>query len=228
MKSFRGHLMIDQLKYTDTDPKHIETVMRQKEDPSTILGICFMNGMTSSPLPSPYPNGSTETILELNEVIQRQAEATESEKQFTVAMDDVKVHYQMWADEAERITGTKYGYDFMNKIATCGDGYLNYMKLIHARPRPYQLAPMFEKKLSILTGDPRTGSYPSGHSYDAWLIALILTMEHPDYRTEFMRIANRVSTSRMIAGVHFPSDLAAGKRLAISALNIIVENDLIK
>jgi acid phosphatase (class A) len=87
---------------------------------------------------------------------------------------------------------------------------------------------MFEKKLSILTGDPRTGSYPSGHSYDAWLIALILTMEHPDYRTEFMRIANRVSTSRMIAGVHFPSDLAAGKRLAISALNIIVENDLIK
>lgn len=220
--------MIDELKYTDTDPKHIDTVMRQRNDPSTVLGICFSKGMMESPLAPYNPNGSTETLLELNEVIQRQAESSDEERNYTIQMDDIKKHYTMWANEASAMTGKKYDYDFINRIATCGDGYVNHIKLVHSRIRPYQLASIYEKRLNKLTYDPRTGSYPSGHSYDAWLFAFILTMRHPQYRNEFSRIAERVSASRMIAGVHFPSDLAGGKKLAIHALNIIVENSLLK
>jgi hypothetical protein len=228
MKSFRGHRMLDELKYTDTDPKHIDTVMRQKNDPSTVLGACFAKGMTQSPLAPYNSNGSTETLLELNEVIQRQVESSEEERKYTLEMDDLKKHYTMWANEASAISGKKYDYDFMNRIATCGDGYVNYIKLVHARIRPYQLASIYEKRLVKLICDPRTGSYPSGHSYDAWMFAFVLTMRHPEHRNRFSRIAERVSTSRMIAGVHFPSDLAAGKKLAIHALNTIVDNSLLK
>jgi len=220
--------MIDEMKYADTAQKHIDTVVQQKNDPSTVLGICFSKGMTQSPLAPHNSNGSTETLLELNEIIKRQIEATEDERKFTLQMDDLKNHYSMWAEEASKVSGKKYDYEYVEKIATCADGYVNYIKLLHARPRPFQIAPLYEKKVTMIINDPRTGSYPSGHSYDAWLFAMIFTMKHPEHRNHFSRIADRISTSRMIAGVHFPSDLVAGKKLAIHALNVMIENSLLK
>jgi acid phosphatase (class A) len=211
-----------------TKEKHIRLVEKQMKDPSTVLGRRYMMNTHSSPLGKPPINSSTETLLELNRLLERQALASKAERNYTVLMDDLDSHYKMWDAETEKITGKTYGLDFFWRIAECADGYVNHVKLQHDRPRPFQIAPYYGKTVRMIIDDPGTGSYPSGHSYDAWLFTMILTMKHPEHRQQFESIANRISDSRMIAGVHFLSDLNAGKELAIHALNTIVEYSLLK
>ena len=56
---------------------------------------------------------------------------------------------------------------------------------------------------------------------DAWLFAMMLSQRHPSEQNSFYAIANTISNSRIVAGVHFLSDTKAGKVLAMSALHII-------
>ena len=91
----------------------------------------------------------------------------------------------------------------------------------YARPRPFVR----------LKGDiciPRTdslvksGSYPSGHSTMSWTWGLILADLAPDRATEILSRARAYSESRVVCGVHYPSDIANG-RLNGSALFAALE-----
>lgn len=220
-------MRLDALNYGNTAQKHIDTVMAQSNDMSTVLGVYLSMENRPCPLPPPPPNGGTDTILELNYLIDRQTSSTDEERQYAVRMDILKNHYEMWAKEATRITRQEYDYDFFNRIATCIDGYLNYMKMKYDRPRPYQLAPIMGKRVDRFIKEPGTASYPSGHATDAWLFAMMLSQRHPSEQNSFYAIANAVSDSRIVAGVHFPSDTRAGRMLAESALNIIQDYKLL-
>ena len=57
-------------------------------------------------------------------------------------------------------------------------------------------------------------SYPSGHSTIAHVFALILADLVPERRAEFLARADAAALNRVIGGVHHPSDIEAGKRLA--------------
>lgn len=56
-------------------------------------------------------------------------------------------------------------------------------------------------------------SYPSGHSMNAWSWALILTEARPDKATELLKLGREGGDSRVICGVHYPSDIEAGRSL---------------
>lgn len=228
MHSFGSHMALDALNYGNTKQKHIDTVNRQSTDMTTVLGVYMSSLNSRCPLPPPPPNGGTETVLELNHLVELQTSSTDEEREYAVRMDILRNHYEMWTTEATRITGEKYEYDFFRKISTCIDGYLNYMKLKYDRPRPYQLAPMMGKRLDMFIEEPGTASYPSGHAMDAWTFAMVLSKKHPSQEREFYGIAHSIGLSRMVAGVHFPSDIRAGKMLAESALHIIEDHDLLK
>ena len=57
-------------------------------------------------------------------------------------------------------------------------------------------------------------SYPSGHSMVAWSWALILTEAAPAKADALLRLGQESGDSRVICGVHFPSDVQAGRNLA--------------
>ena len=57
-------------------------------------------------------------------------------------------------------------------------------------------------------------SYPSGHTAQAYYIALNLSDKYPDLSPALMELAEMVSQSRIDRGVHFPSDISAGRKLA--------------
>jgi len=221
-------MTLDTLNYGNTEQKHIDVVASQSEDMTTVLGAYMSSVNRNCPLPPPPPNGSTDTLLELNYLIELQTSSTEKERAYAVSMDPLRNHYEMWATEAARITGEKHEHDFFRRISTCIDGYLNYMKLKYDRPRPYQLAKIMDKRLDMIIKEPGTASYPSGHAMDAWIFAFILSKRHPAHEREFHAIAHAIGNSRMVAGVHFPSDIRAGKMLAESALLIIESHDLLK
>ena len=52
----------------------------------------------------------------------------------------------------------------------------------------------------------RTSAYPSGHAFQAYYLAKILTKKFPEKKEELMKIADRVSNARIITGLHYPSD----------------------
>ncbi len=57
-------------------------------------------------------------------------------------------------------------------------------------------------------------SYPSGHSMVAWSWALILTEAMPAKADALLRLGQESGDSRVICGVHYPSDVEAGRVLS--------------
>ncbi|MCW2974212.1 MAG: phosphatase family protein [Thermoleophilia bacterium] len=56
-------------------------------------------------------------------------------------------------------------------------------------------------------------SYPSGHATAAYAAAEVLGALMPERRSEFAGLASQVAFARLYAGMHFPSDVAAGARV---------------
>ena len=82
-------------------------------------------------------------------------------------------------------------------------------KYIYNRARPSQVAPNIinKEKGSLLDSKTaETPSYPSGHAFQAYYLAKILSNKFPKKKEELMKLANRVSNARIIAGLHYPSD----------------------
>ena len=79
------------------------------------------------------------------------------------------------------------------------------------RIRPFEL---FEE--TSLTPDDEVflrgnGSYPSGHTCYGWAVALVLTEINPARQNEILKYGYEYGQSRVICGVHFQSDVDAGR-----------------
>ena len=83
-------------------------------------------------------------------------------------------------------------------------------KKLYARPRPYAVDPRVKPSVALPTND----SYPSGHAYGAYMRAAVLAEIFPEKRSELFDRARYFAWGRIIGGVHFPTDLEAGRRLA--------------
>jgi PAP2 superfamily len=92
-----------------------------------------------------------------------------------------------------------------------------YYKVRFSRPRPVQLEP----KLRPMIVDPGHAAYPSGHSTQVHLIALVLSEVLPHARERLMEVALEVATNREWAGVHYRTDTEAGRDLARRLLELV-------
>ena len=83
-------------------------------------------------------------------------------------------------------------------------------KHCRARPRP----PLVDPRLTPCVSLPENTSYPSGHSLQAYVRAEVLSDLFPAHRKALLERAQRAAWSRILGGVHFPTDAVAGRRLA--------------
>jgi acid phosphatase (class A) len=83
----------------------------------------------------------------------------------------------------------------------------------YQRPRPF---PRTEGPVCtpLTPAFSRSGSYPSGHSTVGWTYALILTELAPDRASELLARGRTFGESRVVCGVHYASDVAAGQTIA--------------
>ncbi|HVT73708.1 MAG TPA: phosphatase PAP2 family protein [Lacunisphaera sp.] len=82
-------------------------------------------------------------------------------------------------------------------------------KKLWSRPRP----PLLDPRLRPCIELPVSGSYPSGHATQAYLWAGLLGEVFPEHRAALNERAQLVAWSRIVAGVHYPTDIAAGRIL---------------
>ncbi len=100
----------------------------------------------------------------------------------------------------------KSGYDASLSTREAKNHYL--------RMRPFMLF----KEQSLTPEDEaalsKNGSYPSGHTAIGWTVALILTEINPGRQDEILKRGFEYGQSRVICGVHYQSDVDAGRIVA--------------
>jgi acid phosphatase (class A) len=85
------------------------------------------------------------------------------------------------------------------------------------RARPFRQDPADVK---LQTDDPAevpgpaSASYPSGHATDGMVFALVLSDLAPQLKEKLIARGIQYGNDRVVLGVHFPSDVAAGRALA--------------
>lgn len=95
------------------------------------------------------------------------------------------------------------------------------LKIHYNRPRPYQVAYYTEQELNPFeTVSGNSPSYPSGHACQGWFTCLYLIKKHPEKKAELETLAKMIENSRVILGVHYPSDNLFGKKIAETIVNI--------
>jgi acid phosphatase (class A) len=86
---------------------------------------------------------------------------------------------------------------------------INLPKNHWQRRRPYQL----DEHLFLGTREPSYG-YPSGHSTRGTVQALLLAELFPERKEAILAIGRNIGWDRVLIGMHFPTDIYAGRVLA--------------
>ena len=160
----------------------------------------------------PYPkNGSKKTLNEINYL-----KSLKHNRDFVISSDDIVNRFKKYFEE----NNIDYPIILVGDLITASKNFIMKIKHFYNRPRPKQVA----KKLNINLGvvdlkSAKTPSYPSGHTAQSYLISNVLSDIYPKHKNNLLKIAEEIYKSRMVAKVHYPSDINFGK---------IIGNDLFK
>jgi hypothetical protein len=131
----------------------------------------------------------------------------------------------MWWDAAQQVGKETGGLKGVGQralvMATIGATAIvtQREKRTFDRKRPFELDP----SIKVIGKTPHDRSYPSGHTSAAYSAATVLSFLDPPRSKEYMSAAAQVGASRVYAGVHFPTDVAAGAALGIVTGKVAVE-----
>ena len=95
-------------------------------------------------------------------------------------------------------------------------------KNFYNRPRPFTVA---KGKTCVSTYNlAPNGSYPSGHSTGGWTWTLVLAELVPSRAGQIIGRGRAFGESRVVCGVHFPSDVVAGETIATAVMSALQSN----
>lgn len=197
------------------EPKHGQSI---EEVPNTIL--CGFDYNQYKMIP-PHRNESMKTMTELIRLSQ-----IKSDDEFTLKMDKVKESFKELCEELDLDFPKKEVKELKDSVS----GVVLDLKYHFNRPRPYKLAPLYNIELDTNEIKDTTfdsPSYPSGHATQGILIGNYLSHKYPLYRGKFLKVGRDIAKSRVIAKVHYPSDVSMGEMIGNDIFIYLKENKLI-
>ena len=166
--------------------------------------VTFFDGYEKIKLQKPTKLSSSATKMELFEVQDAMIMSNERlqyEKKLDV--DFLEMMSELVGGEEELISELKRQIDTIT---------LN-LKYSFNRLRPRDTAKFYGKNLTPYVAVD-TPSYPRNHTAVGYVVAGVLSKKYPQHEKELLRIAEENANSRVSLGVHFVSDVEAGKELA--------------
>ena len=147
-----------------------------------------------------YPNNKDEINIIMKEYISKRTQSDIdffylTDDNIVIAFQDIIKENEMKKEDLEKII-----------LSTKIINIIMLYKNIYNRARPSQVAPEIINSKLLNSKTASTPAYPSGHAFQAYYLAKILTKKFPQKEKELMKIADRVSDARIIAGLHYPSD----------------------
>lgn len=173
-------------------------------------------------LPPPPEAGSAQQRAELDELLRLQA--TRTPAQARRAQADATISIFRFADALGNPPGFNAKSlprfaELFARLLRDENLFMNTAKDAFGRPRPF----LTEQRLAPVVPRPPSASYPSGHTTWAIAVAIVLADMVPERRAQIFARADEYAHNREVAGVHYPSDVAAG-HLAGTALAVELFN----
>lgn len=109
---------------------------------------------------------------------------------------------------------------FFQRVQKDAEIVTDQSKDFYKRPRPYVLDP------SLASGKlEKSFSYPSGHSTESMVLALVLAEVFPDKHDAIIAEARNIGWHRVEIARHYPTDIYAGRVLAQAIVRQMNKND---
>jgi len=108
---------------------------------------------------------------------------------------------------------------FFEKVQTDAAAVTDNAKDFYKRPRPYVTDP------TLINGKlEKSFSYPSGHSTESMVLALVLADLFPDRHDAIIAKARSIGWHRVQTARHYPTDIYAGRVLAQAIVGEMKKN----
>jgi hypothetical protein len=170
-----------------------------------------------------YPNYA-ESADEVMKIIQTQQQAEqnknwEANKQFCLLWDeDIFNAFEVSLKRLNIPYDQEY-LDYIYEMSEDIGALIIQLKSHYQRPRPFQLALYTNQNLhpydSVSAQSP---AYPSGHAVQASFILSVIAFHYDDKKDELMKLAKQIADSRVVLGLHYPSDNRFGFQIVSELL----------
>jgi len=165
----------------------------------------------ASLMPPPPVKGSPADLADLQAVIDAQAHASDARKAQTVADSDETI-YVMFSN----VLGSNFVEAKLPKtshlfarIGDSEDDTLDAAKPVFGRLRPWMGHP---DQVKVIAKPTKSGAYPSGHTTRVAMGAIFLSAMVPEKQADIWARAEDYAYSRVIGGMHYPTDIESGWR----------------
>ena len=161
-------------------------------------------------MPPPPVKDSAEDKADMQAVLDAQAHST-VERQAQAKVDSAEDIYTVYG----RVLGDKFQAAALPKttalfaaIGDSEDDTLDAAKPYFGRVRPWLANPA----VKAYAKPSKSGSYPSGHTTRAAVYAIAMSEIVPEKKREFWLRSQDYAYSRIVGGMHYPTDIESGWR----------------
>jgi hypothetical protein len=177
--------------------------------PETVVQTLVPNFLTARP---PVGNLTVEDAAEFILITAEQKCLTEEDYKFIKQSNDAphEVFYQWLVLRGYRpsMAQLRGWWESEPNIKLISD-----LKNTYKRERPFVKFPEVHLAPGVSANDY---SFPSGHACGSFYIATKLSEIYPHLADQLFGLADRIANTRVQAGVHYPSDVQAGRAIGIA------------
>ena len=167
----------------------------------------------------PYPNNDGSYAKEELEKIRNSMQKLQHDKVVELSIRFDEDLENVLAETAEKC-GVENPRVFIKELFKDINPIIMKLKFFYNRIRPFQLANVLSFPLNPMPSvSAHSASYPSGHTTQCQVFASVLSFRYPGNEDMLQKFAEKCSASRLILGLHFPSDSVFGKQLAQGIIN---------
>ena len=204
MQLFSTYL-IDKIVYAlEPKPKH----MKRLAEPENYQ---YLNCTSlDAPVSVPPSNSSGQTRVELDTINNANLLHKNPAKLEQKYDDDFLHGFKKIVEEA----GHNWDDVYFKALVKEAASITLRLKYKFNRPRPFQLGKVLGIEVTKYSSSTaKTPAFPSGHTTQSVLVAHVLSDKYPDLKDKFIKLADKISLSRLVGGHHYPSDIEYGKQL---------------
>jgi len=197
--------VIDKIVYAKQPKAKHQKRLDSAED-YEILNCSYVD----APVMIPPMNSSGETMAELETIAAAEALHKNPGKLEHKYDDEFDWAFKKVVEDA----GLEYDEIYFKRLIKEAASITIRLKYKFNRPRPFQLGPVLGIDVTkYQSSTAKTPAFPSGHTTQSVLVACVLSEKYPELKEELMKVADKVSLSRVVGGHHYPSDIKYGEML---------------
>ncbi|MBM7049355.1 phosphatase PAP2 family protein [Rhizobium lusitanum] len=174
-------------------------------------------------LPPPPANDSAQMKAELGEILTIQV--TRTPEMAARAVADAEENVWRFSDVIDNPKFTKENLPkfsaFFDRIVETEGAVVDPAKDVWKRPRPHLYSDLVKPIVPL----SKSGSYPSGHTTLGTLMGIVLSNMVPEKRPVIMARAWEYGHNRVVGGIHYATDIEAGRIAGTVIAETIMTHD---